>query len=256
MTTNLPTGINQSTSGLPAADDLALRKSEIVKDLTSRGISPADAEKIAQKSTGVVTPPQADNSTPTKDGAQGINPTADLQGVRHATPEQKNFQLPETQDTPAWAKRHDIQTAFKPQLLNQLEAKGISREELNRLSDPEIIDLAKSKGLYETAPISEAPVSRGGDMNVRGPANEEQLRRAASQEVPELKGRQDAVAPSPQEPQGKGNGNAREGREKLSSTQVNIPEAQGKPFVDFANSIPESEVYKTRNVRSAKRIRA
>ena len=37
--------------------------------------------------------------------------------------------------------------------------------------------LYQNKGLNINAPISEAPVSRGGKMNIRGAANEEQIRR-------------------------------------------------------------------------------
>ena len=48
---------------------------------------------------------------------------------------------------------------------------------LRMLSDQDLITVAKEFGLYENAPISEAPASRGGSINVRGAANQEQIRR-------------------------------------------------------------------------------
>lgn len=50
-------------------------------------------------------------------------------------------------------------------------------KKLSEVTDSELVALAKEAGLYENAPLSEAPVSRGGSMDVRGTANQEQIRR-------------------------------------------------------------------------------
>lgn len=68
---------------------------------------------------------------------------------------------------------------FRKKIINDLGGadKLTKFGELKKVSDRDLITLAKEAGLYENAPLSEAPVSRGGSMDVRGPANQEQIRR-------------------------------------------------------------------------------
>lgn len=68
---------------------------------------------------------------------------------------------------------------FKQKIINDMGGPKFATRlgRLKDLTDRELIELAKERGLYSNAPLSEAPVSRGGSMNVRGPANSEQIRR-------------------------------------------------------------------------------
>lgn len=72
-----------------------------------------------------------------------------------------------------------IPLAARNQIVKQLGGPGKESRfgPLRSVSDENLITLAKEAGLYENAPLSEAPVSRGGSMDVRGPANREQIRR-------------------------------------------------------------------------------
>lgn len=66
-----------------------------------------------------------------------------------------------------------IPPAFRQKMMDEL---GIPRE--SQIGDVELANLYDLAGLNKSAPLSEAPVSRGGSMSVRGPANQEQIRRA------------------------------------------------------------------------------
>lgn len=72
-----------------------------------------------------------------------------------------------------------IPPAFRKQVIARMG--GVNKKtrfgKLGEVSDSQLVILAKEYGLYENAPLSEAPVSRGGSMDVRGAANQEQIRR-------------------------------------------------------------------------------
>jgi len=72
-----------------------------------------------------------------------------------------------------------IPTSARASIIRQLGGadKKTRLGKLGTISDMDLIILAREAGLYGNAPPSEAPVSRGGSMDVRGPANQEQIRK-------------------------------------------------------------------------------
>lgn len=71
-----------------------------------------------------------------------------------------------------------IPPSYRNKMINELKSIGVNGE---GLSDAELIQVYTKRGLNKPAPQSEAPVSRGGNMNIRGAANDEQIRRFRQQ---------------------------------------------------------------------------
>lgn len=69
----------------------------------------------------------------------------------------------------------EIPPSFRAKMRTRLELSGEKREDLAKLSDQELVARYRDRGLDVEAPLSEAPISRGGDMSVRGQANAEQI---------------------------------------------------------------------------------
>ena len=77
-----------------------------------------------------------------------------------------------------------IPVAFRAAMIKKLVKAGENPDVLNKLPDDALAKIYKAQGLDPQAPLSEAPVSRGGDMSVRGPANEAQITAQTSKSVP------------------------------------------------------------------------
>lgn len=76
----------------------------------------------------------------------------------------------------------EIPQAFRTKMVKELGAETMTpMGAVGKLSDADLARVYKDAGLDVPAPLSEAPVSRGGDLSVRGPANEAQIAKA---EVP------------------------------------------------------------------------
>lgn len=79
---------------------------------------------------------------------------------------------------PASINPGDIPVQFRMGIEKILGSETITRlGKVKELSDADLVRILQERGLDHPAPKSEAPVSRGGDMSVRGPANQAQIER-------------------------------------------------------------------------------